>query len=64
MGFVRFTSLAMWKRSGDWLVLHHDVIQQLSQGVDSLRLTSGELQRPYNGATEHFTHVSTEAVLP
>jgi len=36
----------------------------MSIGVDSLRLTSGELQRPYRATSEHVTRISTAAVVP
>ena len=55
----------MWKRSGNWLVLRY-YPQLWSYRVDSLRVASSELQRPYGffGAVEPFTRISTAAVLP
>jgi hypothetical protein len=61
-----FTMPAMWRRSGDWLVIHHFYPYGTIQRVDSLRVTPSELQRPPNflGGVEHFTRISTAAAIP
>ena len=65
LGNGGFASPAMWKRNGNWLVLRY-YPQFRTYRVDSLRVTSSELQRPYGflGGVEHFTRISTAAVLP
>jgi hypothetical protein len=61
LGGGGFKSTGMWRRSGEWLILHHFVF---SEREDSLRVTPSELQRPYGATTEHFTRISTSAALP
>ena len=65
LGTAESKSRAIWKRSGNWLVLRY-YPQIRTYRLDSLRITSSELQRPYGflGGVEHFTRISTEAVLP
>ncbi|MFL5618070.1 MAG: hypothetical protein ACJ79A_06730 [Gemmatimonadaceae bacterium] len=61
LGGGGFASTAMWRRSGNWFILHHFIF---SDREDSLLVTSSELQRPYGVTTEHFARISTAAVLP
>ena len=61
LGVGAFASTAMWRRSGNWLILHHFMV---SEREDSLVVTSSELQRAYGTTTEHFTRISEAGVLP